>query len=60
LVLISNRIDELSEEFLQKRVKKIHEIYPEIPNVSISALDKTGFDKISEIIIDFKQHKKFL
>jgi len=58
-VLVLNKIDELSEEFLQKRVKKIREIYPEIPNVSISALDKTGFDKISEIIIDFKQQKKY-
>ena len=58
-VLVLNKIDELSGEFLQKRVKKIREIYPEIPNVSISALDKTGFDKISEIIIDFKQQKKY-
>ena len=58
-VLVLNKIDELSEEFLQKRVKKICEIYPEIPNVSISALEKTGFDKISEIVIDFKQQKKY-
>jgi len=58
-VLVLNKIDELSGELLQKRVEKILEIYPEIPNVSISALDKTGFDKISEIIIDFKQQKKY-
>ena len=58
-LLVLNKIDKLSEELLQKRVEKIREIYPEIPNVAISALDKTGFDKISEIIIDFKQQKKY-
>ncbi len=58
-LLVLNKIDKLSEDLLQKRVEKIREIYPEIPNVSISALDKTGFNKISEIIIDFKQQKKY-
>lgn len=56
-IFVFNKNDKLSEEKLRDRVRKIQEAYPDIPYVSISALNKTGFEKLGNLILDFKQKK---
>ncbi len=55
-IFIFNKIDLLSPEVVEERKNKIHELYPNIAALSISALEKQGFVNLHQALIEQKQH----
>ncbi len=54
-IFVLNKIDLLSKKEIEERKKKIHNLFSNIEAISISALNKSGLDKLANIIIKIKK-----
>ena len=57
-LFVFNKVDLISSEIMEERTNRIHQMYPDIPHVQISALEKSGLKALAEYILSFK-HEKF-
>ena len=61
-IFVFNKIDLLSPAAVEERKNQIHELYPNISALSISALEKQGFADLHQVLIEQKlqlHRKKF-
>ena len=57
-LFVFNKVDLISSDIMEERTTRIHQMYPNIPYVHISALEKSGLNALAEYILSFK-HEKF-